>query len=189
MQNRAIFLDRDGTINFDPGYLGDANLVKIYPNVAESLKLLKNNFNFKLIVISNQSGIARKLITEKQVEEVNLKINYLINQISDIEIDKFYFCPHHPMFDTLCNCRKPAIDLVLKAQNDFNIDLSQSYFIGDKISDIECGNNAGIKTVLIDYNNKKDEMLTKLKKMPNFVASDFLEVYEFIKNDILCREE
>lgn len=189
MQNRAIFLDRDGTINYDPGYLGDSNLVKIYPNVSESLNLLKNNLNFKLIVISNQSGIARKLITEKQVEEVNQKINSLIKQKSNVEIDKFYYCPHHPSFDMICSCRKPAIDLILKAQKDFNIDLNQSYFIGDKISDVECGNNAGLKTVLIDYNNKKDEILSKLKKTPNFIASDFLEVYEFIKNDFLCREE
>lgn len=186
MLKKAIFLDRDGTINFDPGYLDDPAKVKLLPQVGESLAKLKNDYGFMLIVISNQSGIARGLITSEQVQSINRKINDLLSSYK-VEIDSFYFCPHHPDYseEGSCSCRKPSPQMVFQAADDFKIDLSKSYFIGDKESDIECGNNAGVKTVLItdSINNKENIKLKNSTKIPRFVAYNFGDVCTFIIQD------
>ncbi len=186
MSNYAVFLDRDGTINEDPGYLGDPEKVKLYPGTGEALFKLKNNLNFKLIVISNQSGIARGILTDNMVNEVNKKINQLLSE-KNTSIDAFYYCPAHPDYNTEeeCSCRKPSPDLVYKAAEDFNIDLKKSYFIGDNISDIECGINAGTKTILVrtGYGEESFYMLQKQNKFPTFVAQNILEACNFIEKD------
>ncbi len=186
MSNYAVFLDRDGTINEDPGYLGDPNKVKLFPDAAEALFKLKNNLNFKLIVISNQSGIARGKLTDEMVDEVNKKINQLLSK-KNTSIDAFYYCPAHPDFNTEeeCSCRKPSPELVFKAAKDFNIDLKKSYFVGDNISDIECGINAGTKTILVKtgYGEESFYMLQKQNKFPTFVAKNILEACNFIEKD------
>ena len=187
MSNRAVFLDRDGTLNEDPGYLGDPGKVKLLPFVGEVLTRLKNEFNYFLIVISNQSGIARGLITTEQVEQVNEKINTLLIEFK-VSIDKFYYCPFHPDFSTAeeCSCRKPSTEMVEKAVEEFNIDLSKSFFIGDSTTDIECGMNAGIKTILVKtgYGRETLYMLQKENKIPNFVADNFLDAGNFILTDL-----
>ena len=145
---KAIFLDRDGTINIDTGYIGDPNLVELFSDVPLGVKKLKDEFGFLIIVISNQSGITRGMITFEDVDKINLEIN---NQLSliDTKIDDFFYCPYHPEFDTeeKCKCRKPSPQMVLDASSKYNIDLEQSFFIGDKISDIECGINASTAAV------------------------------------------
>jgi len=186
MANYAVFLDRDGTLNEDPGYLGDPEKVKLFPYTGKALSILKNKLNFKLIVISNQSGIARGLITKENVEAVNRKINNLL-KISKVEIDAFYYCPYHPEFSTEeeCSCRKPSTEMVIKAAEDHNIELKKSYMIGDAISDIECGYNSGLKTVLVKtgYGNESFSTLQKLNKIPTFVANNILEACTFIEKD------
>jgi len=186
MTNRAVFLDRDGTLNEDPGYLGDPGKVKLLPFVGEILSRLKNEFNFCLIVISNQSGIARGLITPYQVELVNEKINTLLKEFN-VSIDKFYYCPFHPDFSTAeeCSCRKPSTEMVEKAVDEFNIDISKSFFIGDTVADIECGMNAGIKSILVKtgYGREALYMLQKENKIPSFVADNFLDAGNFILTD------
>ena len=186
MGNYAIFLDRDGTLNEDPGYLGDPDKVKLYPGTGEALSILKNNLNFKLIVISNQSGIARKLITKENVEEVNSRINQLLKQF-DVQIDAFYYCPFHPEFSSEdeCTCRKPSPKMVNEAAQDFNIDLTKSYLIGDAVSDIECGYNSGVKTILVrtGYGNDSFSTLQKLNKIPTFTANNILDACDFIQKD------
>ena len=187
MSNRAVFLDRDGTLNEDPGYLGDPGKVKLLPFVGEILSRLKNEFNYCLIVISNQSGIARGLITAKQVDRVNEKINILLKEFN-VSIDKFYYCPFHPDFSTKenYNCRKPSTEMVEKAVEEFDIDLSNSFFIGDSVTDIECGMNAGVKTILVKtgYGRESLYMLQKENKIPNFVAENFLDAGNFILTDL-----
>jgi D-glycero-D-manno-heptose 1,7-bisphosphate phosphatase len=187
MPTHAVFLDRDGTLNEDPGYLGDPEKVKLYPGTGEILSLLKNDLNLKLIVVSNQSGIARGLISQKEVESVNGKINEMLKEYN-VEIDAFYFCPSHPDFSSPeeCICRKPEPYMVLKASKDFNIDLTGSYLIGDAVSDIECGMNAGVKTILVrtGYGNDSFYTLQKLNKIPTFVADNILEAGRFIQKDI-----
>ncbi len=186
MPNYAIFLDRDGTINEDPGYLGDENKVCLLPGSGEGLSLLKNKYNFKLIVISNQSGIARGLLTHDIVININKKINELLLQFN-VQIDDFYFCPFHPDFskEEECECRKPSPKLIYDAAKKHNIDLSKSYFIGDMITDIECGKNAGLKTILVKTGNgKKSLKVLKMQhNLPSFVAQNILDSCNFIKND------
>jgi D,D-heptose 1,7-bisphosphate phosphatase len=187
MANRAVFLDRDGTLIENPGYLGDPGKVKLLPFVAEILSRLKNEFNYYLIVISNQSGIARGLITAEQVEQVNEKINTLLREFN-VSIDKFYYCPFHPDFSTKeeCVCRKPSTVMVEKAVGALNIDLSESFFIGDSVADIECGMNANIRTILVKsgYGKESLYMLQKENKIPNFIAENFLDAGNFIITDL-----
>jgi D,D-heptose 1,7-bisphosphate phosphatase len=187
MSNFAIFIDRDGTINEDPGYLGDPNDVKLFPGTGEALSILKNQLNFKLIVISNQSGISRGLITHEMVQAVNARINELLSEYG-VSLDAFYYCPAHPDFSPAeqCGCRKPSPELVLKAAEDMKIDLIGSYFVGDSVSDVECGVNAGIKTILVKtgYGRESFSILQKQNKFPTFVAENITEVCRFIQNDL-----
>ena len=182
----AVFLDRDGTLNEDPGYLGDPNLVKLLPGTGEALSLLKNELGFKLIVVSNQSGISRGLINKEMVDAVNNKLNELLSNYN-VSIDAFYYCPFHPDFSTTeeTNCRKPSPEMVFQAARDFTIDLEGSYFVGDSVSDIECGINAGLKTVLVKTGNGEESfsVLKKQNKFPTFVALNITEVSSIIKKD------
>ncbi|GEM_PF-272377 len=185
--NHAVFLDRDGTINEDPGYLGEPELVKLFPGTGEALSILKNELKFKLIVISNQSGIARGILTKEKVNSVNAKINELLS-VYNAEIDAFYYCPFHPDFSSEeeCLCRKPSPKLIFDAQKDFNINLGSSFFIGDTAADIECGMNAGLKTILVKtgYGVDSFSILQKQNKFPTFVAENIREACYFIKKDI-----
>ena len=187
MPRHAVFLDRDGTLNEDPGYLGDPEKVKLYPETGKALSLLKNDLSLSLIVVSNQSGIGRGLITKYDVESVNKKINELLEPFN-VQIDAFYYCPYHPDFNTdeECSCRKPSPEMVLKAAEDFNVDLKGSYLIGDAVSDIECGKNSGIKTILVKtgYGKESFYRLQRLNKIPTFVADNILEAGWFIQKDI-----
>ncbi len=188
MPNFGVFLDRDGTLNEDPGYLGETDLLKLYPDTGKALSLLKNKLNFKLIVVSNQSGIARGLISKEKVDAVNSKLNELLLN-NNVQIDAFYYCPYHPDYSSEeeCSCRKPSPELVLKAARDFKIDLSKSYFVGDAVSDIECGFNANLKTVLVKtgYGEESFSILQKLNKLPTFVAKNILDASKFINKDFV----
>jgi len=187
MSNRAVFLDRDGTLNKDTGYIRDPKLVQLFPDVGETLFRLKKKLDFLFIVISNQSGIARGLITKQQVELVNQKINSLLNNFY-VSIDAFYYCPYHPDYNTLeeSTCRKPSPEMVLKAAKDLNVELSKSYFIGDSVADIECAHNASLKAILVKTGNGRESLsiLHEENKIPNFVAENLYEAGNFILNDI-----
>jgi D-glycero-D-manno-heptose 1,7-bisphosphate phosphatase len=186
MNNSAVFLDRDGTLNEDPGYLGDPEKVVLFPSTGQALSILKNSLNLKLVVITNQSGIARGLITAHDVERVNSRINQLLQPYS-VQIDAFYYCPYHPEYNTPeeCLCRKPSPDLVFKAAEDLNIDVSRSYFVGDTSADVICGLSAGIKTILVQtgYGRESFSILQKQNKIPTFVAADILEAANIIYKD------
>lgn len=181
----AVFLDRDGTINEDPGYLGNPELVKLYPGAGKALAKLKR-LKFKLIVVSNQSGIARGLITSEDVDAVNNRINELLTE-DEASIDRFYYCPYHPDFSTPeeCKCRKPSPEMVLTAAAENNIDLNGSYLIGDSMSDIQCGATAGVKTILVKtgYGYDKISALKIEKILPNFVADNLEDAYNLIQKD------
>lgn len=187
MAYRALFLDRDGTINYDPGYLGDPEAVKLYPGVAEGIKKIKELPDFKIIVISNQSGISRNLISHDDVKAVNRRINELL-RISGAGIDAFYYCPFHPDFSGKdeVNCRKPSPQMLLDAAADHDVDLSASFMVGDKGIDVECGINAGVKTILLKHTMSETEINSLLSrgKTPNFVAENFLEACDFIIKEL-----
>ena len=186
MSNCAVFLDRDGTINEDPGYLGEPSNVKLFSGTAKALADLKLKLNCKLIVISNQSGIARGLITKQMVELVNDKINELL-LAEHTSIDAFYYCPYHPDYNSAeeCECRKPSPKLVFDAVKEHQIDITKSYFVGDTAADIICGFNAGLKTILVEtgYGTESISILQKQNKIPTFVAKNLEQACMLIIKD------
>ncbi|NMD01152.1 MAG: HAD-IIIA family hydrolase, partial [Bacteroidales bacterium] len=119
MQYNSVFLDRDGTINFDTGYIKDPDQVKLYPGVAEGIKKLKDQFNFKIVVISNQAGIAYGILTHDDVKAINTRINSLLAE-QGTSIDYFYYCPYHPEYNTEdeSKCRKPSPYMIVQASRD-----------------------------------------------------------------------
>ncbi len=186
MLHHAIFLDRDGTINVDTGYLKKTDEVIILPGVSQGIRKLKDTFGFKIVVISNQAGVAKGLITLEDVEDVNKRVAELLKADGAL-IDSFYYCPFHPDFNSKeeANCRKPSPEMIFNAAKDLSIDLTRSYMVGDRSSDIECGINANVKTVLLQSIGFQSEIssLHKLGKKPNFVAANFNEACDFIIKD------
>lgn len=162
-KQKAIFLDRDGTINKYVGFLKSAEEFELLDGVSEAVKKI-NSSGYLAIVITNQPVIARGEVTFAGLEEIHNKMETLLGQ-DGAYLDAIYFCPHHPhkgyageipelKFD--CDCRKPKAGMLLKASEDFNIDLSQSWMIGDGENDVLCGINAGCKTAAIGRNPSAD---------------------------------
>ena len=144
----AAFLDRDGVINVDHGYVSRWEDFEFLPGVPEALRSLVDA-GYQLIVISNQSGIGRGFYSEADLEELNRRIAHHLQEQWAIEMTGFYHCPHHPTdalgdYLTRCECRKPAPGMILQAAKEHSIDLPGSLLIGDKRSDIEAGKAAGV---------------------------------------------
>lgn len=139
----AIFLDRDGTLMEEVNYCSEPAKVRVFPGVPEALLQLGER-GYLLIVISNQAGIGRGYFTEEEYHAVEAELG---RQLMPAILDASYFCPDHP--DRPTDRRKPAPGMVLEAQRDFEIDLARSFFFGDKAIDIECGRNAGVRTILV----------------------------------------
>jgi len=170
MTKKAVFIDRDGTINANVGYIDSFDKFKIYPNVAKGIKLLSDD-GFKIIVVTNQSGIAREYFSEETLEKIHQRMK---NELSEkgATVDAIYYCPHHP--DDSCNCRKPESGLLEKAVEDFDIEIESSYFIGDRMLDVEAGFKIGLKTVLVPEDKEKVEKEMKESKIrPDYVCDDF----------------
>jgi histidinol-phosphate phosphatase family protein len=166
----AVFLDRDGTLMRDVDYCGDPKDVDTFAGAAEALRKLKDH-GYKIIVITNQSGIGRGYFDETQYRAVEAEVS---RQIGAGVIDATYFCPHLP--DDDCDCRKPSAEMIFRATRQHGVDLNRSFFVGDKESDIECGRNAGVKTVLVQtgYGKEADAQLA------NFGARDVNHAAELI---------
>ena len=163
IKNKAFFLDRDGTINVDTNYLSQVQKVKLLPNVAQAIKLMHDN-NYLVVVISNQGGLAKKLFTINDLTNVNIEIQNQLKQYDQkSQIDYFYCCTHHPTVSK-CDCRKPSPYLINKACQQLNIDVYQSFMIGDKISDVECGKNAKCKNSFLIDNNSLYDIVKELFK-------------------------
>ncbi|TYB91431.1 MAG: HAD family hydrolase [Kosmotoga sp.] len=170
---KFVILDRDNTLNHDPGYLHQPEKVKLKKNVIPALKLLKKE-GYRFIVITNQSGINRGYFDRRDAIKVNIKINKILMK-NGVSIEKFYLCPHTPKQN--CSCRKPKIGLFKKAQKDFEIQISKSYMIGDKESDILFGKRAELRTIYLGSKNSLDVE-------PDFISRDLLEAAKWIiKNE------
>jgi len=183
MKNKAIFIDRDGTINKDVHYLDDPEKFEFYPGIQVGVKRLQEN-GFKLIVITNQSGIARGYFTEKQLSDIHKRMKQEFQKY-DVTLDGIYYCPHHP--DEKCNCRKPNTGLFEKAIHEHNIDVKKSYMLGDKILDVGAGKKAGVKTILIPEPHVKNELLSKKNEWeynPDYIAHDFLDAVKWILHEM-----
>ena len=139
---KAVFLDRDETLNPDPGYINDPAHFEVFPWVPAALKELQSA-GFKLVLITNQSGIGRGLIEPAKLDAVHRKLNRSLQEIGARAFDLIEICPHKP--DDNCDCRKPKPKLILDAAKKLQLDLTQCYLIGDRDSDVDAGNNAGLK--------------------------------------------
>ena len=176
----AIFLDRDGTLMREVNYCSDPEQVEIFPGVPEALLRLKRA-GYKLIVISNQAGIGRGYFTEAQYRVVEAEV---ARAVLPATFDAVYFCPDRP--DLATERRKPAPGMVLEAQREHDIDLARSFFIGDKAIDIECGRNAGVRTILVKTGYGADET----HAAPDWIAGDFSAAADIILNlENRAREE
>lgn len=145
MRNKAIFLDRDGTMARDVSYCSRPEDFELFPDTAKAVKLL-NEHGYKVIVITNQSGIARGYFTEEMLTQIHKKMRKELAQ-QGARVDAIYYCPHHPQDN--CDCRKPKPKLLLQASRDFDIDLKHSVVLGDLPMDIDLGKAVGCKTILV----------------------------------------
>lgn len=173
---KVVFLDRDGTISKDsPNHIKSWEEVHFFPNSKKAIKLL-NDHGFNIIIITNQSVIGRRMVTEKELESIHEKY---IKELEEYgcKIHKIYYCPHHP--DYGCNCRKPQPGLLIKASEENDIDTTKSFMVGDRIMDVKAGKKVNCKTVLIstDYGLKE---LENSSEKPDFIARDLLEASKWI---------
>jgi len=177
---KAIILDRDGTLNYDPGYVHKVEDFQLLPGVVDGLKALSKEFIF--IIITNQSGIGRGVHTKKDMDKFNEK---LVNELkkNNIDIKKIYFCPHTP--EQVCDCRKPSTKYIKEAAKEFNIDLKNSWVIGDHPHDVKMGHHANAKGIylLTGHGKKHFNDLDKNNIKPDFVAENFSQVAEFVMDN------
>jgi D,D-heptose 1,7-bisphosphate phosphatase len=174
---KAVFIDKDGTLIHNVPYNVDPALVELEESASEALAELKKN-GFLIIVISNQSGVAQGYFTETDLEQVKQRIQQLLHD-KHVWIDAFYFCPHHPDgreegYSMSCNCRKPQPGMILRAAIDHNIDLSQSWMIGDILHDVEAGNKSNCKTILINNGNETEWLLSEAR-WPTCIVQNLME--------------
>jgi D-glycero-D-manno-heptose 1,7-bisphosphate phosphatase len=144
---RAVFLDRDGTIVDDPGFLHTPEHVKLLAGAAEGIRRL-NAAGYLVVVVTNQSGIARGLYTVADYRAVEKRLGELL-ALQGAHIDVSYFCPHHPQAPEPCACRKPRTKLFLDAQAALGIDLARSWWVGDRLSDVQPARTLGGKAILV----------------------------------------
>ncbi len=172
----AIFLDRDGVLSEEVGYVRSIEKLHIFPYVGECIAKIKNK-GYYSIVITNQSGIARGLLSEDALKNMN---QYLIERTG---VDAVYYCPHHPqgnidIYRKVCRCRKPETGLLEQACEDFNIDMSKSYMVGDRACDVLTGQKAGLKTILLEsgYGTSRLEQ----DVVPDYILEDMRKVVELL---------
>ncbi len=176
---RAVFLDRDGTLNFDPGYISDAEQFEIIPGTERALKKLQDA-GFLLVVVSNQSGVARKKVTIDQLNRIHEKLDRLLGA-AGVSIYHYALCFHHP--DEDCGCRKPKTKLLADASHRYGIELSRSYMVGDKFTDVECGRNAKLAgSFLVGTGHGTDE-----RKYLSSSAGIFFPTLEEVVDAILTQ--
>lgn len=180
----AVFLDRDGTINEEVGYMDSLEKLKIIPEAFEAIRLINQN-GMKAVVITNQSGVARGLFSEEFVQTVHAIIQEQLKTRKAF-IDAFYHCPHHPtegqgVYLQTCNCRKPAPGLLFKAADEMEIDLGRSYMIGDMPKDIEAAKRAGAKGILVRTGYGQEHRAFDVE--PDYIAGNILDAVRWILKD------
>lgn len=191
---QAVFLDRDGVIVEFVHLLHKPEQLRLVGGAAEAIRLFNNNL-LKVIVISNQPVIARGMITKSQLKEIDKRLMKMLRE-EHAAIDKSYYCPHHPdanlaEYKKICSCRKPAPGLILKAANEFNIDLGNSWMVGDSPSDIAAGKSAGCRTIMV-AGFKNSELIVGMESIkaanPDYKCKSLLEAAKIILRQGLSRQ-
>jgi D-glycero-D-manno-heptose 1,7-bisphosphate phosphatase len=189
----AVFLDRDGTLNEEVGYVNHIDRLRLYPWTAEAIRKL-NRARVPVIVVTNQSGVGRGHYPEELVHRVHRKIALEL-AASEAHLDAFYYCPHHPAatqesYRVNCQCRKPLTGMLEEAAQRFHIDLKSSYVVGDSTRDMEMGFNGGARTVLVmtGYGRGNYENLrSRWPRQPDLIAENLLEAVEKILGELARR--
>jgi len=181
-KRKAIFIDKDGTLIIDVPYNVDPAKIVLSDDCTTGLKELQAK-GYWLVIISNQSGIARGYFNEEALLMVEQQIKTILAE-AGIRLDGFYYCPHYPQgeiqqYATDCDCRKPEPGMLLKASGELHIDLPSSWMIGDILNDVEAGNRAGCKTILID-NGNETEWLFSDRRVPTARVKNINEAAEYI---------
>ena len=175
--NRAVFLDRDGTLNEDPGYLRDPSQLRLFPGAGLGLAELKRA-GFLLVVVSNQSGVGRGLFTLDVLQGIHFRLGQLLSR-DGATIDHYELCVHHP--DDECDCRKPKPALLIRSAEKLAIDPARSYMVGDKLTDLGAGQAAGCKASILVRTGEGTAAERLLKPgQASFVADSVLEAAGWI---------
>jgi D-glycero-D-manno-heptose 1,7-bisphosphate phosphatase len=182
-QNAAVFLDKDGTLVKDIPYNADPQKIILEAGVAKGLRRL-SEAGLPLIVVTNQSGIARGYFQEEQMEGIIAKLGEILYAEAGAALSGFYYCPHHPegsveKYALDCPCRKPRPGLLLAAAQDQGLSLEESWMVGDILDDMEAGKRAGCQTILVSNGNETEWQCGPLRE-PDYVATDFEEAAEVI---------
>jgi histidinol-phosphate phosphatase family protein len=172
--HRAVFLDKDGTLVEDVPYNADPDRLRLTPGAGAALAALAAA-GYRLVVVSNQSGVARGLFAEDSLPALHRRLQELL-AVHGVCLDGFYWCPHYPRgkvaaYATACDCRKPAPGLLLRAAKELGVDLAGAWMVGDILDDVEAGRRAGCRTILLD-NGHETEWLPGPERCPHHVAAD-----------------
>jgi D-glycero-D-manno-heptose 1,7-bisphosphate phosphatase len=181
----AVFIDRDGTLNVDAGYISDPEDLVMYPCAGRAVRLLNEN-GLKAIVVTNQSTVARGYCSEEMIEVIHAKLRDELKKEGGY-LDAVYYCPHHPeigdeRYRVGCQCRKPGAGMLYQAEREHNIDLARSYVIGDKSLDIEMARSVGAAAALVltGFGNDSLRRLKGKSLEPDFICEDVLEAVKTI---------
>ncbi len=183
LEGYTIFLDRDGTLNPDPGYIKSPDQFELFPGVTEALGRLKLA-GARLILVTNQSGIARGFLSRQSLEAIHRKLSHLLGQ-AGVTLDGIYFCPHHP--DDGCGCRKPKPGMIDQAVRELGVSLERSYVIGDHLRDIQLAKRVGARSVLVSTGvtqRQELEGLTNAHQIPDRVADSLNEAVDWVLSDV-----
>ena len=184
MSFRALFLDRDGTLVHSSHYPSRPEQLRLYENIGPALQFLQRQQNFRIIVITNQAGIARGYFTESDLQRMH---DYLTDELAvlGVHVDGIYHCPHHPdgvveELSIRCECRKPQPGMLLRAARELDLDLEHSWFVGDILDDVEAGNRANCRTVLVDLGT--ESFPQQPLRVPTFVARNTVHALQIIRH-------
>ena len=182
MSDRAVFLDKDGTLIVDVPYNVDPARIELAPGAVDGLTRL-HAAGYRLVVITNQSGVARGKFPAAALGPVEDRLRELLAEFG-VPLDGFYHCPHHPggsvpAYAIACDCRKPAPGMLIRAAAELGIDRARSWFVGDILNDVEAGRRAGCRTVLID-NGNETEWVAGPDRTPDLRAADLAEAADRI---------
>lgn len=188
-KNIAVFIDRDGTISEEVGYLNHIDRLKLIKGVPAAIRLLNKN-GLKVIVVTNQAGVAKGYFPEELILKVHERLKKLLLK-SDAHLDEIYYCPHHPdskddRYRKICSCRKPEPGMIKMAAEELNIDIKKSYVVGDKLSDVSLAHRVGAKGILVLTGYGKGEIehwKDKWKKSPEYIARNLHDAVKWILSD------
>lgn len=182
VRSGAVFLDKDGTLVENVPYNAEPAKIRLSSGAAEGVRLL-DRAGFRLFVVSNQSGVAGGHFPEEQLARVEERLRALMTG-AGASLAGFYYCPHHPegtvaKYSTTCTCRKPEPGMILNAARDHDIDVRESWLVGDILDDVEAGRRAGCRTILIDNGHETEWQMSPLRT-PDHVATDLAEAATII---------